>query len=329
MWPEGSGIPPGGVPPTLVMCGDQASDQTCPFSFLKYARALNFEQCPDRSHLSNNASLNAAVHAGFHGIIRVSVTIYNLRYGPRNHGRFFELLQASASDIATNISAKDPLVRHLWGAICEDRGWSGEDDAGQAACASFLRTLPASKAATVKGPQCGTSRWYSYIHCHWYWDAEWNTTVLLGVFTALCSGWAKVWQDIFRVDQGQARAAVQAILDADAADHSRGEDPLADASNAASSSSGQQASSSSRPPRAPAQAPPGDDGGTPSVSAVPLAGQSKRSQESCSKTVYKAASEGTANSMHAIIRLMSRDDIRSQCRMLGICATPFARENGA
>lgn len=196
IFPEGTQLA-NGILPMITFAADQASDQCCPFAFMKHKLKLNMEQFPDMAHMSNNSTLNAAIKAGFHSTLRLSISIFNVRHGPRKNGAFQRELETAAADISNNLACDDPLVRVFWGPVCADRRWEAQDEVGEASCSAWLRTLCASRSASAKGPQAGTSRWYSYIHALAFWDEYWSETLFVGVFLAICSGWAKQWSDIF------------------------------------------------------------------------------------------------------------------------------------
>lgn len=200
-----------GILPMLTISADQASDQCCPFSFMRNKLCLNFEKFPDLAHMSNNSTLNAAIRSGFHSTVRLSISIFNVRYGPRNNGAFQRALETAAADISANIACDDPLVRLFWGQVCRDRRWQAQDEVREASCAAWLRSLCASRAANTKGPQAGTSRRYSYIHTLTYWDEYWTETLIIGVFLAVCSGWAKQWKDIFSPSPKEVSERLQAM----------------------------------------------------------------------------------------------------------------------
>lgn len=196
-------FPPGapwgekGVPFILVVSADQASDQCCPFSYLRWRLGLTFENFPDPSHLSNNSSLNACVASGFHGVLRLSIAIYNLRYGPRNSGQFMREMEDAGANAAASLGSSDQLVKFFWPGICEDQRLQGELETSPLACGEWLAGLSASRTCSRKGPQSGTSRWYSWIHAANFWDRHWTETLFCGTFVAIASGWAKNWADIF------------------------------------------------------------------------------------------------------------------------------------
>ena len=210
VWPGNSGIPVGGIPGVLTMASDQASDQCCPSAFLKNKLKLNFEQFPDTCHLANNSTLSGCVKSGFQAIQRISVSIYNVRYGPQNHGTFFRYLETAALD-ASRLSPDDELVQTFWPLVCEDRQWDSEEQQSRDACFEWLQSLPCSRAATVKGPQTGTIRWYSYASGFWFWEGYWSETLFLGVYSAISQEWARRWTDIFKVDQTAAQTRAEEV----------------------------------------------------------------------------------------------------------------------
>lgn len=52
---------------------------------------------------------------------------------------------------------------------------------------------------------------------------------------------------------------------------------------------------------------------------------SKRQQEEHGKNIMKGTYESSANSLHALLRLMARDDIKYSTLMLGLATGPWAR----
>lgn len=65
----------------------------------------------------------------------------------------------------------------------------------------------------------------------------------------------------------------------------------------------------------------------PPTSAAPAAAPSKAQQETASKEAMAALKKGSANSLHAVLRLMARDDIRIHVRMVGLATAAYATEH--
>lgn len=208
VFPEGVKLA-NGIAPLLTISGDQASDQCCPFSFMRYHLGLSFLQWPDMAHMSNNSTLGAAVKVGFHSAVRLSISIFNMRYGPRNNGAFQRELESCAHGMSANMSAGDQLLRVFWEMVCEDRRWLTGPECDEAAAEKWLRELCVSRSATCKAPQAGTPRWYSYVHAHWYWDDYWCETLFIGTTLAISSGWAKSWADIFAPPAAEIQEGLQ------------------------------------------------------------------------------------------------------------------------
>lgn len=205
----------GGIPPLLTIAADQASDQCCPFAYMKAKLLLCFEQHPDRTHMSNNSTLNACVRSGFQSTVRVSISIYNVRYGPRNNGTHMRDFENAASDMATNLDHTDALIRYFWKGVCNDKKWYDSAETSDLACDEWVAGMASSKTATTKGPQCGTSRWYSWVHAFFHWDDAWDETACVGTFLAVANGWVKKFQDLFTPD----RQAIKKSLAAFEKDH--------------------------------------------------------------------------------------------------------------
>jgi hypothetical protein len=199
VWPADSGIDAGGIPKSLGCAADQASDNCCPFSYLKNKLQINFDQWLDPSHMNNNASWNGCTKAGYACTIRIMVSFQNIRYGPRNTGGFFKVLSDSAVDMSVNLAPKDPLVSMMWPKICDDKRHRAPSDVSPQACQQWLNELPQSRAASVKGPQSGLQGFYAYKRCGDYWDESHHETITIGVFASLCHNWARKWNDIFTV----------------------------------------------------------------------------------------------------------------------------------
>ena len=366
-----------GIPPMLVIAADQAGDQCCPFAFLKWGPPkLNFEQIPDRAHLSSNGSLNGCSRAGFHGYIRIAIAIINLRYGSRNSGQIQRLLEDVAADAAANLTSKDEWVRVCWPWVCEDKRWREPDEISDEACDAWLQGLPCSRSVCTKGPQAGSSRWYTWQHGQEYWDGYLVETFFLGVMVALMLKWITHWRDIFGSTRPPLRATLRALKDAVEEDMKKAADasveaqpPIAHAGAAVAAvlvAPSPDSTPAVPPPNPPPQAEPAPIAGsvqgsivqaasssssasgptvTPAPPAVPVQGSlaqaassfssssgpggaSKASQEALAKSSAAANRQISANSFHALLRLMARDDVRHATRQINLAAQPFAIDSG-
>ena len=63
------------------------------------------------------------------------------------------------------------------------------------------------------------------------------------------------------------------------------------------------------------------------MSGVTVAGATKQAQGDLGRTNIASAKATSANTMHALLRLMANDDIKHGCRMLGMACTPLAEDN--
>lgn len=376
VFPPEAGCAPRGVPPLLVVSGDQASDQCAPFAYMMWKLELHFQQFPDPSHMSNNSSLGACVKAGFHGPLRISIAVYNLRYGPRNNGQLMRELEDAGADIGANLDHNDELVQALWPAVCEEQRRLGAEESSPEACDAWLQGLAASRTCSVKGPQAGSSRWYSWVHAAKFWQRHWTETVLVCSFLAISNGWSKDWTDVFSsrsASHGQLKALQDAVQAASSSEAPANEDddqalhvhPVSAAVSALVLASGPAA-----PPRTSASAPPSQRGaarapsrgasdqgrahdsmpppaaapsssssrpshveeGMPASSdggSRPMPAASKAQQEAAGRATLKAVKDESRNSLHALLRLMGREEIKHDCRMVVLATEPFSVANGA
>lgn len=334
-----------GVPPLLTIVSDQQSAQLCSLAYCEYALRLNIVHWPDPFHISWKDICEACAKSGFQATVQASLVVYNIAYGPYQRAAFFNDLRGAASDVAVCMTPNDALLVKLWPAIMCDAGVADTDMGGEEQRAQWLRELPLQKFGDLKGPKASTSRWFSFLHSQRYWGDSWHCKLLLLVWVALRKGWASKEEDIFRHDTAAARQVVQkAMLALDSAP------PAAARSNsgaASSSASCASAAPSSGPPAASGSGPPlvgrgASSASTPAspsalaqgdsaVAGAPEASApaSKAGAVAAGKQAVEAMRAGTANTLHAVARMLANGDMLSHIRLVALATKAFGKQHGA
>ena len=208
--------------------------------------------------------------------------------------------QEQAAELAAACDANDPLLLEVWPMILKDRGLNeagaGDDICGDAARRAFLDELQLAKPVLAKGPRVAVARWFSWVSAWKTWDSKWGTRLFLLLALCLNKGWASSIEDVRGTDLGVPPGGA-----ADTADPSAGAAASSDAGGG-EQLGGSSASSSSRP-------------------AKPLHLQSTMKQTAEAKKSQAALRATSANTLHAVCKLMCSEDFLANARMLGFCAT--------
>lgn len=252
--------------------------------------------------------------------------------GRSSAGRFLNDLRSVASDIPACLDADDPLVTRLWPCILMDMWKTDADDDGRASREAFLRDLPLSKPGEFKGPKASTSRWYSFLHSQRFWDDTWHTKLMLLVWVALRKGWAQEYGDIFALARSAKSAAsvapLPALVDASAADlGAQVGRPSGPGSASASSGGGLPEQKRGGACSAGASAP-------PALGPTRLAGEgeaapsSKAAAMASGKEAVDVVRRSSANTLHAVARMMGNPDFLSHIRLVAMATKAFAKSHG-
>lgn len=317
-----------GLPPLLAIASDQYSVQLCSIAYMEHALKLNLVHMPDPFHMSWNDVTEACAKAGFQATVQASLVVFNIAYGPFQRGAFFNDLRAASVDIPACLDADDPLLTHLWPAILTDKGMTEADDLGRASRAGFLLDLPFMKPGEFKGPKASTSRWYSFLHSQKYWDDSWHSKLLLLVWVSIRRGWAQTMDDVFSMAPSATASSTNSTALV----------TIADASRSATARGASSSSSSSAPPVAASSSSAGQPGSSASASAASGLGRqadgddatrvSKSAAIANGKQVVDAMRSASANTMHAVARMMANPDFLSHIRIVAMATQAFAESHG-
>lgn len=297
------------VPSLLVMCTDQCSTQLCPTAYTMYHLGLNMLHMPDPYHMEWNDIGEAMAMSGFQPALEASLIIFNLAYGPFQKSAFFNDLKDAAVDCATSMTPNDLLLTKLWPSIMQDHGMPVATSGGEDDRTKFLSTLAGWGPGVVKGPKAATSRWFSYIHAAHFWDEHWHTRLLLILFAGIRKGWARSLADVWCTSTGSPSAPAPGnvgdpvpIAGECAADEGK-DGPLPSAGAAAASSDAAAAGSAKPGPASVAQA----------QREAKAATQEQRGR--------------SANTMHAVARLLCNPELLSQIRLITLATRPLTVSN--
>eukprot|EP00974_Lingulodinium_polyedra_P042568 4086996-Lingulodinium_polyedra.AAC.1 len=175
--------------------------------------------------------------------------------------------------------------------------------------------------ANMKGPKVSTGRFYSFCKAHRLWDPYRHTKVFIIAFVAIRQRWITSYDQLFR-NMPQLDHGVLPSRSTSMASSSTSTLPPQEASASRTSASGPSSSSSSA---------------TASASAATTAsGASPSAQDGGKGTLGLAkVKEGTkalmdeergrsANTLHAVGRLLADHDLTRQTRMVNLAANPLA-----
>lgn len=177
----------------------------------------------------------------------------------------------------------------------ESRGASGRR--------AYLAALPTSRPALNKGPKSSSSRWFSWVHSHDYWDQWWSTKLMILTFVSIRKGWARSMTDIFKESDARLlKASGTGAVEA----------------GSSSTASGGAASGSSAPPQ---------------PAAAEQRGQ-KRKHDSRAKATQDGKTKlndmraGSSNTLHAVARLLADSNFKSLCRVIALVSKPWSLDHG-
>ena len=132
---------PNGCPNLLVLCSDRQSTQFCAMFFLMFKLLLNILFIADPAHVSWRAILDAITKAGYGAAVDTAKAMYNIAYGPFQKSAFYKYLVHAAADISASLKSNDPLLLFFWRGICDDNGWTSDEDVGEAGRDRYLKSL--------------------------------------------------------------------------------------------------------------------------------------------------------------------------------------------
>lgn len=163
----------------------------------------------------------------------------------------------------------------------------------------------------MKGPKSSLKRWFAWLHSHHFWSSEWTTKLLHIIWVSIRKGWAKSWEDIWRGALPLAAATTLAITDG-AAEHKQPADAQAQGSSQAKGAAvGSSTDGASRPASTRRAA----KGGSGAASSTSKAADKQAAQE-----VVQGFRSRSANSLHAVARLLGDRDLKHQCNMVALAA---------
>jgi hypothetical protein len=271
-------------PPMLVAISDEQIQQPSLFNFLanscKRGRVFWRFGNVHRRHNDWNRALSIS---GNMGVWLPEAFIINVAYGPFNGAAFFSELEDLGNDLLAFMTVDDPVLEHYWDEICDAHGWLSPEERDRDARADFVKGLPLARPFRVKGLKAALSRWYSIHAGVKATDKDRSTKKL--AFALLCKrkGWIDHVDDL-------SRATTRAALPP------------------AASAVVQEAASSSGAAPSPAHAKEVDskDKTKPAKKSTSVAKHQVLARSSLDTIV-----KGSANSMHAVARLLHQPD-RSQ-----------------
>lgn len=296
---------------------------------------LNVVFICDPSHAGWRCAQEALQNAGLLAATSVAQVVFNIAYGPFQRSAFYKILQESAADMSASLGPGDNLVLFYWKEICEDFGWSAPEQMDQAARRAYISSLTELAPAAMKGPKASSSRFFSFVQAFRAWDQYHHTKLLIVTFVAIRLGWAKTVADFW----AQAN---------DSTHSSTGERPLSDSGTAiadiapakagaarAATSSGQErkssapagsrtetsANASSSSAAASSAAPSGVAAVLPGGGAGATSGAKAKEQ---AREATNQERNKSANTLHAVARLLFNTDFTRQIRSIGLATNPLA-----
>lgn len=334
-------------PSIMVVSSDRCSTQLSAINFLLFKLRISLAFLCDPSHAAWRSVLDGLTQSGYLAVITVAQVLYNVAYGPFQRSSFFRYLSEATSDAAQNMQADDPLLCFFWQRIADDLGWQGELR-GVRGREQFLSMLEAMEPGSLKGPKASTGRFYSFCGAHRFWDATHHVKLFLIAYTGLRMGWVKDFKDIF--DPPEADMAETDLVKADGdgsglpkpcLQDGVGEPALRPSGSSAAQASGRQqgaTTSSSSSTAIPGAAPcsgassssscalPGPS--APSGASPPPAPSAARAKAEAKSTT--AAERGrSANTLHAVGRLLANSSLTRQIRMVGLATNELSLKYGA
>ena len=161
--------PPEAHPKMLIICSDQESTQIASVNYLLHHRHCYLLHVPDPGHRGWNDQWLALGEAGLSKQALMSISLFNIKFGPWGKSGFGKKVQELATVLSTQLSPNDELLMHFFPSILKDqRRAAGENE--QQHRSDFLASLPSLPFVTSKGPKASSSRFHSLIHAHNFLD---------------------------------------------------------------------------------------------------------------------------------------------------------------
>jgi hypothetical protein len=315
------------VPNLLVGTSDRQSQQYCAKWFQENKLQLNTVTFPDPSHCNYNSLLEALAKARYTLVVTVSIMIYNIAYGPFQKSAFFKLLHSGTLDISASLSEDDPLLVHFWPRIREELGYENEF-AGALGRRRFLDQLPTMDPGCVMGPKASSARFHSVLKAHRFWKQTATAKLFVIVFVGVRSGWAKSLSDILHPTRIHVKTALM-TLSGDSLHDGIFQPHLAIEDADDTEDAALPGSSSAVAVAHPVGGEPPLTGGSSSsglirdgaaVPAAPEATPSRAAQLREAKEATDKERARSENTLHAVARLMSNDDLMEQVESVNLAA---------
>eukprot|EP00435_Cladocopium_sp_Y103_P059934 s63_g21.t1 len=160
----------------------QESTQLAAMAYLVNAKKLFALHVLDPCHRSHN---DVSLALGKSGLLKFSIlnmSLYNLKYGPWQHGGFSKKV-SEAADLLSSLGPNDQLLTYFFPMILSDGGRS-QDENSESARKEFLEQLPHRRCVTTKGPKASTGRFLSLSQAHAALDREWSIQAF--ILAAIC-----------------------------------------------------------------------------------------------------------------------------------------------
>lgn len=194
---------------------DQEGKQRSACAFMQMHLKMCVLYVPPLCHWKVNDVELVLTKCGLRAVWHRRLVIANIAYGPWRGSLYMRDIEDIASEIR-QLLHKDYLVLMLfWKRICEDRGWSSDEDTNAAARQRWLDFLETERPFTIKGPKASHARWFSVQHAVKCWD-EYDTTKFMAlVVLAMRQRWIVSYEDVFRRPSA-AQASPSTVPDGEA-----------------------------------------------------------------------------------------------------------------
>ena len=194
-------------PPILLLCTDQEATQLSGAAYLKYHKAVWVEHVFDPAHRSHNDVTLSLTGAGLLKFSTWCISLYNLRYGPWQKGRWSAKIRDTAEYLSKNMKPSDPLLLMFFPSILEDAGRPESDNTESERQVWLSEVLPNLNCVLTKGPKASQSRFNSLTLAHAELDKEWSAMAFITSATCIAEGWAQSAEDLWTPDSKAVIAA--------------------------------------------------------------------------------------------------------------------------
>ena len=159
----------------LVLIMDQGSTNWASTWFMQYQLGLALCVLPDPWHRLWNDIRNACAGSGFWGTILAMVIVFNVSYGPWNGEKWFNVITASALELAAvhEDGHWDPIFMHFVSRISSDKG-DPTTLLTDAQVQELWDGILESKLWLEKGPRVVLTRWCNWLDCMDWFDKSWH-----------------------------------------------------------------------------------------------------------------------------------------------------------